>query len=90
MDWKTMLAYVTGEVDENLLLRIEYLVAENLSGQNIPTGLFAEIYIPPLRPPLLLILDLSMTDNQGQLREKWEGMINGLEDDVGLCYWRSR
>ncbi len=29
MDWKTMLAFVTGEVDENLLLRIEYLVAEN-------------------------------------------------------------
>ena len=35
MDWKTMLAYVTREVDENLLLRIEYLVAENhiLRGQ---------------------------------------------------------
>jgi hypothetical protein len=29
MDWKTMLAYATGSVDENLLLRIEYLVAEN-------------------------------------------------------------
>jgi putative transposase len=29
MDWKTMLAYVTGSVDENLLRRIEYLVAEN-------------------------------------------------------------
>ena len=29
MDWKTMLAYVAGSVDENLLLRIEYLVAEN-------------------------------------------------------------
>lgn len=29
MDWQTMLAYVTGSVDENLLLRIEYLVVEN-------------------------------------------------------------
>jgi transposase InsO family protein len=29
MDWKTMLAYVTGSVDEHLLLRIEYLIAEN-------------------------------------------------------------
>ena len=29
MDWKTLLAYVTGSVDEDLLLRIEYLVAEN-------------------------------------------------------------
>jgi len=29
MDWKTMLAYITGSVDENLLLRIEYFVAEN-------------------------------------------------------------
>jgi hypothetical protein len=29
MDWKTMLAYVTGSVDEELLGRNEYLVAEN-------------------------------------------------------------
>ncbi len=29
MDWKTMLAYITGSVDEDLLLRNEYLAAEN-------------------------------------------------------------
>ena len=29
MDWKTMLAYISGSVDEELLLRKEYLVAEN-------------------------------------------------------------
>ena len=29
MDWKTMLAYISGSVDEELLLRDEYLVAEN-------------------------------------------------------------
>jgi putative transposase len=29
VDWKTLLAYITGSVDEQLLLRIEYLVAEN-------------------------------------------------------------
>jgi putative transposase len=29
MDWKTLLACITGSVDENLLLRIEYLVTEN-------------------------------------------------------------
>ena len=29
MDWKTLLAYVTGSVDEQLLLWNEYLVAEN-------------------------------------------------------------
>jgi Homeodomain-like domain len=29
VDWKTLLAYVTGSVDEQLLLRIEYLRAEN-------------------------------------------------------------
>jgi len=29
MDWKTLLAYITGTVDQELLLRIEYLVAEN-------------------------------------------------------------
>jgi len=29
VDWKTLLAYITGSVDEQLLLRIEYLAAEN-------------------------------------------------------------
>ena len=29
MDWKTMLSYISGSVNEELLLRNEYLVAEN-------------------------------------------------------------
>ena len=29
MDWKSMLAYISGSVDDELLLRNEYLVAEN-------------------------------------------------------------
>ena len=29
MDWKTMLSYISGSVDEESLLRNEYLVAEN-------------------------------------------------------------
>src|SRR5215475_9033826 len=29
MDWKQLLAYITGSVDQQLLLRNEYLVAEN-------------------------------------------------------------
>ena len=29
MDWKTMLAYITGSVDQELLLRNEYLASEN-------------------------------------------------------------
>jgi putative transposase len=29
MDWKTLLAYITGSVDQNLLLRNAYLVTEN-------------------------------------------------------------
>ncbi len=29
MDWKTMLTYISGSVDEELLLRNKYLVAEN-------------------------------------------------------------
>ena len=32
MDWKTLLAYISGSVDEELLLRNEYLVAENRIG----------------------------------------------------------
>jgi putative transposase len=29
MDWKQLLAYITGSVDQELLVRNEYLVAEN-------------------------------------------------------------
>jgi hypothetical protein len=29
MDWKTLLAYITGTVDQELLLRHAYLVTEN-------------------------------------------------------------
>jgi hypothetical protein len=29
MDWKQLLAYITGTVDQELLLRNEYLVSEN-------------------------------------------------------------
>ncbi len=29
MDWKTLLAYITGTVDQELLVRDEYLVTEN-------------------------------------------------------------
>lgn len=29
MDWKRLLAYISGAVDEELMLRNEYLVAEN-------------------------------------------------------------
>ena len=29
MEWKTLLAYITGTVDQERLLRNEYLVAEN-------------------------------------------------------------
>jgi putative transposase len=29
MNWKTLLAYITGSVDQELLLRNEYLLTEN-------------------------------------------------------------
>ena len=32
MDWKTLLAYISGSVDEELLLRNEYLVAQMRQG----------------------------------------------------------
>ena len=41
MDWARMLAYITGTVDQELLLRNEYLAAENriLKAQlNTPCG----------------------------------------------------
>src|SRR5688572_20515456 len=38
MDWKHLLAYITGTVDQELLLRYEYLVAENRMLRNQITG----------------------------------------------------
>ena len=38
MEWKTVLAYITGTVDQELLLRNEYLVAENRILRNQITG----------------------------------------------------
>jgi len=38
MDWKTLLAYITGTVDQELLLRNEYLVTENRMLRNQITG----------------------------------------------------
>jgi putative transposase len=38
MDWKQLLAYITGSVDEELLLRNEYLVIENRILRNQITG----------------------------------------------------
>ncbi len=38
MEWKTVLAYITGTVDQELSLRNEYLVAENRLLRNQITG----------------------------------------------------
>src|SRR5215468_1495362 len=38
MDWKHLLAYITGSVDQELLLRNEYLVTENRLLRNQITG----------------------------------------------------
>src|SRR5438093_13711329 len=38
MSWKTLLAYITGTVDQELLLRNEYLVTENRMLRNQITG----------------------------------------------------
>jgi transposase InsO family protein len=38
MDWKTLLAYITGTIDQELLLRNEYLVTENRLLRNQITG----------------------------------------------------
>jgi hypothetical protein len=36
MDWKQLLAYITGSVDQELLLRNEYLITETASAPAIP------------------------------------------------------
>jgi hypothetical protein len=45
MDWKHLLAYITGTVDQELLLRNEYLVTEHRMLRNQITG-----QTPPTHP----------------------------------------
>jgi hypothetical protein len=50
MDWKHLLAYITGSVDEDLLLRNAYLITENrLLRQQIP-GHMRRIVLPRQSP----------------------------------------
>jgi hypothetical protein len=46
MDWKHLLASITGTVDQEFLLRNEYLVTENSNGQNIRTRCAIGSYKP--------------------------------------------
>jgi hypothetical protein len=62
MDWKTMLAYVTGSVDEELLRRNEYLAAENrILRAHIPDNQLLNLLIhagPPRIGSLLRAIEL--------------------------------
>ena len=49
MDWKQLLAYILGAVEEDLLLRIEYLVVENRILRDQITGR-VQLSLPALRP----------------------------------------
>ena len=40
MDWKTMLSYISGSVDEELLLRNEYLVATRFQSPHMKAPVF--------------------------------------------------
>jgi len=49
MDWRRILAYITGTVDEELLLRNEYLAAENrilMEQLKRRVGASANIHVP--------------------------------------------
>jgi putative transposase len=41
MDWKQLLAYITGSVDQELLLRNEYVVTENRTCATRSTVVYA-------------------------------------------------
>jgi hypothetical protein len=48
MDWKTLRAYLTGSVDQTLLLRNEYLVTENRILRNYHSRLASQAGRPVL------------------------------------------
>jgi len=49
MDWTRILAYIAGSVDQELLLRNEYLAAENRILRAQLNGLWGAIMRPPRR-----------------------------------------
>ena len=59
MDWKTMLSYISGSVDEELLLRNEYLVAENRVLRNQLQGLLPQLSVGEMTLRLYGALDYS-------------------------------
>ena len=72
MDWKTMLAYMTGSVDEELFRRNEYLAAENrILRAHLPGRVPVRLEFV-VRPPL------------GDGPRPGSGRPNGLEDSVQL------
>ena len=50
MDWKHLLAYITGTVDQELLLRNEYLVTENRILRNQLKGSYPAEQMASARP----------------------------------------
>jgi hypothetical protein len=47
MDWKQLLAHITGSVDQELLLRTEYLVTENRILRSQMMGNSARLFSTP-------------------------------------------
>ena len=90
MNWKTMLAYVTGSVDEELLRRNEYLVAENRILRNHVVGRpkLSDGELPPsdrsyLQDQLGVLAARCQWVQDEQQRSFLEDRINALLGQVG-------
>src|SRR6266849_9458224 len=76
MDWKTLLAYITGTVDQELLLRNEYLITENriLRNQLNDAGSGKRDYSRPLPSEP----DVKVSLHQAQASQRpCEGPVSG-------------
>ena len=94
MEWKKMLSYVTGSVDQELLLRNEYLVVENRILRNQIQGRLRLSPGKGRRPPLCILdpafIDHSFWEQQSQLRQCGALMITRAKDDIAPKHFQKR
>ena len=81
MDWKTLLGYISGSVDEELLLRNEYLVAENRILRNQVKGRI-QLNDTERRTPAEIGKKLSK-----QALEEFVTIVNPIRFWFGIASW---
>ncbi len=80
MDWKHLLAYITGTVDQELLLRKEYLVTENRLLRSQITG-----HIQLTDGERRTLAEIGQRLGKQALAEKWRASSSPIPSSLGTA-----